>query len=97
MGEPESALQTKRRISLFFPQTIGADMIALNIFLAVVVLAGIVGLMLHAIHHEHKERAHVAVALNAKAAETRRVRDHRGAATGTPARRVSRTLSTSRG
>jgi hypothetical protein len=72
-------------------------MLALNITLAMVVLTGIVGLMLHAIRHEHRERTQVAVALNANAAQTRRSLDHRAAATGKAARRVSRTLSTSRG
>ena len=72
-------------------------MLALNIFFAVVVLVGIVGLMLHAIHHEHKERTQVAGALQAKAAATHRARDHRAAPAGAAAHRVNRGLATSRG
>lgn len=71
-------------------------LIALNIIFAVVVLVGIVGLMLHAIRHEHRERTQVAGALQAKAAATRRSHEHR-VASGAAAHRVNRGLSASRG
>lgn len=57
--------------------------IALNLVLATLVGVGIVGLVLHAIHSEHKERTLAARPRRGVATETHRFADHRRAATRT--------------